>query len=122
MILDQLIRLPPKARIVTGILLFCAGVVATIGLWGRGVVWGLTLFLVVVGFLLLLSGIAAHFKERNREAFLASIEQHREEILAAMIGAKREGKNPVRFLNEKGIHDAEIRSALIEEMNQRLTS
>jgi len=121
MILEQLIRLPPKAQIVTGVLLFCGGIVVTIGLWGRGVIWGLTVFMVVVGFLLVLTGISRHFRQRHRETFLQSIQEHRQEILAAMVDAKRQGRNPVRFLNEKGIHDAALRTELIEEMNRLMS-
>jgi hypothetical protein len=121
-ILEQLIRLPPKPRILAGIVCLAVGVAATIALWGKGVLWGLTIFFVVAGFLLVLSGISGFFRERNRRAFVEMVETHREEILAAMIDAKRQGQNPVRFLNEKGIHDALVRGALIEEMNQRLRS
>jgi len=119
-IVEQMIRLPPKPRIVAGVLFFGAGTAATIGLWGKGVLWGLTIFMVVVGFLLTLSGISGLFRERHRREFLTSVEEHREEILGAMMEAKRQSRNPIRFLNEKGIHDAEIRGALLEEMNRRL--
>jgi hypothetical protein len=121
-ILEQLIRLPPIPRIIAGAVCFAVGLAATVALWGRGVLWGLTIFLVVAGLGLLLSGISAFFRDRHHRAFLAMVEEHREEILAGMIEAKRTGQNPVRFLNEKGIHDARIRGSLVDEMNERLRS
>src|SRR5689334_5531867 len=103
-IVEQLIRLPPKPRIIAGILSMAGGGILTVWLWDRGVIWGLPVFFAVIGFLLLLTGISGHVRERNRRAFVANVEEHRQEILAAMIDAKRQGRNPVRFLNEKGIH------------------
>jgi hypothetical protein len=37
-----------------------------------------------------------------------------------MVAEKREGRNPIRWLNDQGIQDLEIRSLLIEGMNERL--
>jgi hypothetical protein len=53
---------------------------------------------------------------------LESIAGRKEEILRGMIDAKREGKNPVRRLNDQGILDPEVRTWFLEAMNERLKS
>jgi hypothetical protein len=37
-----------------------------------------------------------------------------------MIDLKLSGKNPVRYLNDQGVQDGDLRSALMEEMKQRI--
>ena len=100
-----LLRAAPVPRLIAGSILFVAGVALGIMLWNRGVVAGITIFLAVVGL-----------------ALVATIEGQREELIISMIAAKQAGKNPIRILNQMAIHDAEIRTSLIEEMNQRLKS
>jgi hypothetical protein len=121
-ITEQLIRLAPKKRLIAGIVCMTASSGIAVALWEYGVVWGLTIFFFFMGILLSISGGFGLLRERRHRARVSDIMDKKEEFLAAMIDAKRQGRNPIRFLNEKGIHDAEIRTALIEEMNQRLRS
>lgn len=121
-IVQQLIRLRPKPRLFAGITCMVVSSLVAIGLWDYGVIWGATLFFFFIGFLLVVSGALGIRRDRKRETDAGEIEAHRDEIVRAMVEAKRVGKNPIRLLNEKGIHEAAIRTALIEEMNQRLKS
>jgi hypothetical protein len=114
-----LIRLPPKLRLAAGILFLAGGVALTVFLWDRGVVWGFSIFAVTAGGLLTASGAAGIRSESKRRALLESINERKEEILQSLIEAKRQGKNPVRLLNEQGIVDPEVRTWFLEAMKER---
>jgi hypothetical protein len=118
----RLLRFPPKPRLVAGVLLMMAGVCSTIALWDKGVVWGLTLFGLVAGLFLSISGAAGIWNQARRRKMLESIAGRKEEILQRLMDAKREGKNPVRCLNDQGIHDPEVRTWFLEAMNERSKS
>jgi len=120
--ISDLSRLPPKPRIVAGILLMAGGAAATVVLWGKGVVFGFTALAAVVGLFLLFSGIADLRRHAKRKAMLESVRDRKEEILRAMIDAKKAGRNPLRLLNEKGIHEMELRTWLLNEMKARENS
>lgn len=92
----------------------------TVALWDRGVLWGLSLFAIAAGVFLSVSGIAGLRSQARRKKMFESAYLRRDEILNVMMAAKREGKNPIRCLNDQGIHDAELRTWFIETMNDRL--
>jgi hypothetical protein len=60
--------------------------------------------------------------QAKRRKLLESIAGRKEEILRGIIEAKREGKNPVHWLNDQGIHDPEVRTWFLEAMSARLKS
>jgi len=120
--LGALLMLPAKVRIVAGILLAVVGAVLAVVLWNRGVVAGATIFAVVLGFFLAWSGVSSQRRESRQQAQRKSVASRQEEILEDMVALKRSGGNPVRYLNEQGIQDAEIRATLLEEMKQRLAA
>ena len=117
---DRLLRLPPMPRVIAWIVAIAGGGVSTILLWDKGVVWGLTLFAVVAGLFLLISGLVGMRHQKVRRALLASVEEKKEEMILKMIELKKQGKNPVRWLNDQGILDPEVRALLLEAMNERL--
>lgn len=116
----SLLMLPAKVRIVVGIIIFILGAGLAVVLWGRGVVAGATIFGMVFGFFLTLSGISSHRRESGQKAQLQSVMARQDEIIEDMIALKRSGGNPVRYLNEQGIRDGEIRATLLEEMKRRI--
>jgi len=117
---QNLLGLPPRPRVIAGMVAIAGGVLLTVMLWNRGVLWGLPVFAVVGGLFLFFSGLAGLRRQKERRALIESVEARREELLEGMVTEKREGRNPVRWLNDHGIHDAEIRSLLIDGMNERL--
>ena len=117
---DRLLRLPPMPRVIAGIVAIAGGGASTILLWDKGVVWGLTLFAVVAGLFLLISGLVGMRHQKVRRELLASVEEKKEEMILKMIELKKQGKNPIRWLNDQGILDAEVRARLLEAMNERL--
>lgn len=119
-LLGSLMMLPPMARIVTGIIMTVLGAGLAVALWGRGVISGLTILLGVVGFFLAWSGFSSRQSQAKQDAELQSILGRKEEMLQDMVDLKRSGGNPVRYLNEQGVQDAELRAALLEELKQRL--
>lgn len=121
-LLGSLLMLPPKARILTGVVMAVLGAGLAMALWGRGVIAGATLFLMVAGFFLSWSGVSSARREARQKAQLQSILARKEEILNDMVHLKRSGGNPVRYLNEQAIQDPELRSALLEEMKGRLSA
>lgn len=116
---QRLLRLPPVPRIVAGIIALAAGAASSVFLWDKGVIFGLTLFAFVAGLFLLISGIASLRHQRKRRALVQSIAARKEEILEGMLAARKEGKNPIRWLNEQGIQDPEIRTWFIEALKAR---
>jgi hypothetical protein len=119
---DRLLRLPPLPRVIAGIVALLGGFVSTVLLWGKGVVWGLTLFAFVAGLFLLISGLVGLRHQKDRQALLDSVSKRKEEMIREMIEAKRKGYNPIRWLNDQGILDAEVRSILLDAMNERMNS
>jgi len=118
-IYQDLLKLAPLPRLIAGIVLIPGGVLTTLVLWNRGVLWGLPAFFSVGGLFLLGSGISGLRQQKARRDRLAALETRREELVEAMVTEKREGRNPVRWLNDQGIHDAEIRGLLLDGMNER---
>jgi hypothetical protein len=118
----RLLRLPPLPRVIAGIVAILGGAVTTVLLWGKGVVWGLTLFAFVAGLFLLISGLVGLRHQKERQALLDSVSKRKEEMIREMIEAKRKGYNPIRWLNDQGILDAEIRTMLLDAVNERLRS
>lgn len=119
-IYQTLLRLRPRSRIIAGMVSIAGGVALTVLLWNRGVVWSLPVFAAVGGIFLFLSGLSGRRKEKERERLLAMAERRQEELISSMVAEKREGRNPVRWLNDQGIHDGEIRTLLLDAMNERL--
>ena len=119
-VFTDLLRLPPKARLIAGIVCVAGGIGCTVLLWGRGVVWGLTLFATLAGLFLIFSGVGGIRSEKKRREFLESLRRRKQEILQVMIDTKRQGKNPIRYLNEQGIHDPALRTEFLDEMNEAL--
>ena len=117
---QNLLGLAPRPRMIAGAIAIAAGVASTILLWNRGVVWGLSLFAFVAGLFLFWSGISGMNRQKARAEQLATFRARQEELLDAMVEEKRQGRNPVRWLNDQGIQDPEIRSLLLEEMGSRL--
>jgi len=120
-LVGSLMMLPPKARLVAGIVMALLGAGLTVALWGRGIVFGATIFCMVVGFFLAWSGYSGLERQARALAQLRSVEERRDEILQDMIDLKKAGGSPVRYLNEQGIQDAELRSVLLEEMKERMS-
>jgi hypothetical protein len=119
-VFESLLRLKPRLRVASGMIGIAGGVIVSVLLWNRGVVWGYPLFAAGGGTLLLFSGLAGLRKEKARRELLTSVEEQKGVMIDAMVAEKRDGRNPIRWLNDQGIHDAEIRSLLIEGMNERL--
>lgn len=86
--------LAPKQRLVAGIVGIVAGVGLTIGLLGRGLLWGLPLFGLVLGMFLCWSGLSGIARQRKRRELVQSVAANREELLTAMISAKEGGPEP----------------------------
>lgn len=116
----ELMRLRLKYRLIAGILCLVAGVVCTVALWERGVIWGAAICFLVFGLILTGSGLLGMKSEKKQREFLESIRRRKGEILQVMINTRKQGRNPIRYLNEQGIHDPELRTALLDEMNARL--
>jgi len=116
----RLLRLPPQYRLITGIGCVLGGAFLTWSFWERGVVWGLTLFVVAGGLFMSVSGALDWRKQVRRRKYLESIRDRKDELLDGLIAAKRSGKNPVRWLNEQGITDAELRKWFFGAMEERL--
>jgi hypothetical protein len=121
-LIGSLLMLPPKARVVTGIILAVLGAGLAVALWGRGVISGITIFLMVIGFFLSLSGISGIRREARQQAQLKSVLERKEEMLQDMVDLKRSGKNPVRYLNDQGVQDPDLRASLLEEMKARIAA
>jgi hypothetical protein len=119
-VFQRLLGLAPRSRVTAGMTLIAAGVLVTVLLWNRGVVWGWALFAFGAGTLIFFSGLAGLRKEKERARRLAGLEARKDALLDCMVAEKRDGRNPVRWLNDQGIHDAEIRGLLIDGMNERL--
>jgi hypothetical protein len=116
----NLLRLPPRPRVIAGILSIAGGVLVSVLLWDRGVLWGLPIFAFIGGLFMFFSGLTGIRKQKERQKLLASFESRRTDLLDGMVAEKREGRNPIRWLNDQGIQDLELRSLLIEGMNDRL--
>jgi hypothetical protein len=119
-IYQNLLGLPPKSRMIAGAVAIAGGVASTVFLWNRGVVWGLSLFAFVSGLFLFFSGISGMNRQKARAQQLAAFQARRKEWVEAMVEEKRRGGNPVRWMNDQGIHDPEIRSLLMEDVTARL--
>jgi hypothetical protein len=119
-LLGSLLALPPWARLFMGLLLGLLGAGLAVALWGRGFISGVTIFLVVIGFFLSWSGISGIQRQARQQTLLKTILERKEEMLKDMIDLKLSGKNPVRYLNDQGVQDGDLRSALMEEMKQRI--
>ena len=117
---DMMLGLQPRARVIIGMASIAGGVLVTILLWNRGILWGWSIFFAVAGIVTFLSGLAGLSAQKRRKARIAELDARTEEFLEAMMAEKREGRNPIRWLNDQGFHDAEVRSFLIEALNERL--
>lgn len=115
-----MLRLAPKPRIIAGLVLMVGGVGLSALLWDRGVIWGLPLFAGFFGMILFFTGLSGLTKQKARELLLSSVNERKEALIEGMLTEKREGRNPVRWLNDQGILDGEIRGLLIDAMNERL--
>ena len=114
-----LIRLPPKPRFLVGSVILAGGIFLTVFLWNHGVIASLSIFAVVTGLLMTFSGLAGMRALSKRRQMVVALKERKEEILEALIEAKRQGKNPVRLLNDQGILDPEVRAWFLEELRQR---
>ena len=117
---SQLLALRPITRVIAGGNLIIVGAGATFFLWEAGVIWGLTLFLVAAGICLTASGLLDHVRLKRREAYVASVLKRQNDIVLALVEAKKQGRNPVRVLNEQKIHDFDLREHLMQAMEERL--
>ena len=118
-IYQDLLKLSPLPRLIAGIVTIPTGILTTMLLWNSGFIWGLPLFFSAGGVFLGISGITGLRAQKARRERLAVLQTRREELLDAMVTERREGRNPVRWLNDQGIHDGEIRNLLLEGMNER---
>jgi hypothetical protein len=116
----RLLGLKPLPRAIAGSAALLAGLVLTVAFWDKGVVWGLTLFLVAAGFFLMASGLLDHLRQKRRAAYVASVLKRQNDIVLAMTEAKKQGRNPVRVLNEQKILDFDLRNQLTDAMAERL--
>ena len=119
-VFQRLLVLEPRSRVIAGMIMIAAGVIVSVLLWNRGFVWGWALFAFGAGTLAFFSGLAGLRKEKDRARRLADLEARKDGLIESMVAEKREGRNPIRWLNDQGILDAEIRSLLIDGMNERL--
>jgi hypothetical protein len=117
---QMMLGLQPRGRVIVGMASIAGGVLFTVLSWNRGILWGLPVFFAFAGILVFFSGLAGLRREKDRRERIAAVSARREELLEAMIAEKREGRNPIRWLNDQGFHDADVRSFLIEAMNERL--
>ncbi len=118
--LFSLLGLKPKQRLIAGIICVAGGALLTFLLWGKGVIWGLTLLAVAVGVPLSISGLLGMKEEARRREYLASLRERQGEILRGLVDAKLQGKNVVAWLSEQGVRDVENRTKFIDAMNRRL--
>ncbi|GEM_PF-6723740 len=113
-IFGDVLGLPPMPRMAAGFTSVVFGAGVSLFLWGHGIIWGLSLFAIVAGLILLTSG----FRDlRRREAFerlVAVVKEREGELVAGMLEAKRRGESPVRWLTSQGIVNSEIRGYLLE--------
>jgi hypothetical protein len=116
----ELMRLRPMYRFIAGTICLVAGILSTAALWKRGVIWGAAILFLVIGLILTGSGLLGMEDEKKQRTFLESVHRRKGEILQVMISTQKQGRNPIRYLNEQGIHDPLLRTALLEEMNARL--
>ncbi len=116
----MMLGLPPRGRVVAGMASIAGGVLLAVLLWNRGILWSLPVFFAFAGTLVFFSSLAGLRREKERKERIAAVAARREELLGAMIAEKREGRNPIRWLNDQGFHDADVRRFLIEAMNERL--
>jgi hypothetical protein len=121
-VFQSYIARPPRERMIAGAIAIALGVAGTVLLWNRGILWGWTVFLFGAGVLLFFSGITGMSRQKARAKELAAFRARQPELVGAMIEEKRRGGNPVRWMNDHGIHDPEIRTILLEELGARLKS
>ena len=117
---QNLLWLPSKPRLIVGLIAMTVGAILTVVFWQKGVIWFLTIFAVVGGFGLSLTGFLDMKKEAKLRAYRESIRRRVPELLNGLAEAKRQGQNLVRWLNEQGVVDVETRARLIEILNNRL--
>ena len=117
---ETFLWMTPLQRVFMGTIITGAGVYISVMLWERGVIARLPLFAALAGPFLFFSGLTGLRKAKERKAMFEEIRKREDELVGSMVTDKREGRNPIRWLNDQGIQDLEIRTLLIEAMNERL--
>ena len=113
---EQLLGLPPKAKLGVGIVMAIAGAAACVWLWERGWVAGITIFAAVMG--VLLAGVGSKELARER-AIDKEVERARGEwaqLEAGAAEARRGGRSFVRFLQDRGYREFSVRRWIAEEL------
>jgi hypothetical protein len=114
--------IPPAPRLVIGLVLLAGGTAATIGLWQKGVLWGVALLAIAAGIALCITALLDLRAAAKRRHYLESIRRRQQEIFRAVHEAQRQGKNIVGCLIEQGVEDVETRAKFIDALNRRLAA
>ena len=109
-------------RVVAGFACIAGGSALTVLLWKKGYLWGPPVVLAVIGVCLFIPGLVDLRNQWKRRKCRESIRGSEESLIRGMLDVKRRGKNPLQWLREEGIQDAEVRAELLRAMNERWKS
>ncbi|MFO1030742.1 MAG: hypothetical protein U1F60_06675 [Planctomycetota bacterium] len=114
---DQLGQLPPKKKIVAGVVMALGGAATCIFLWDRGIVWGLVVLVAVFGAGLVATGLREQARARAIAAEMSRARAEWGELRLAIAEARRIGKGPVRYLIDRGYREFEVRRWIVRELD-----
>lgn len=116
---DQLLSLGSKAKIVVGLVLLIAGACATYVLWGRGWIYGATIFASVMGLALTWIGIGERREEAAIDAEIRRAEGEWDELAREIEVAREAGLSAARLLQGRGYSRPEVRRWILDSLDPR---
>jgi hypothetical protein len=113
---EQLSGLSPRARLVAGALLVPGAVLLAAALWDRGLIWGFSWFLLLLGLALAGSGMREEARRRRFDAEVARARGEWAELQRELALCKRTHGNPARLLQQRGYREFAVRRWIVREL------
>jgi hypothetical protein len=116
---EQLFGLAPRSRIVAGGIVSLLGVGAAIWFWDRGLIWYGSLFCVLLGPALVMSGIGDQARQRRFDAEVARAKAEWSDLRRELALARRTGGNSARLLQARGYREFAVRRWIVRELGDQ---
>ncbi|MBL8727856.1 MAG: hypothetical protein JNM25_05465 [Planctomycetes bacterium] len=114
---DQLLSLSPKGKMVAGIALGAAGLVACVLLWENGWIAWAAVFAALFGPAIALIGMREHKRARSFDAEVQRARAEWSELKEGIHAARRDGGNVARFLQARGYREFAVRRWIAAELD-----
>ena len=114
-LVDDLLGMRPRVRLITGLLLVATSLGASVLLWDAGRLWGAALFAAMLGVVGVVSGLNGLRHERVVAAEVARAEAQWADLRRELELAQRTGQGIGKTLTRLGYHDLAVRSWIRSE-------